>query len=188
MAMNLTTQVREIAIVTTAVARGDLTKKIGVEVQGEIASLKDTINTMVDRLGTFAFEVSKVAREVGTDGTLGGQAQVENVEGKWKDLTENVNTMASNLTSQVRGISTVTQAIANGDMSQKIEVEAAGEILVLKETINNMVDRLSIFSNEVQRVAKDVGVDGKMGGQADVAGIGGRWKEITTGERSQTLN
>ena len=185
MAMNLTTQVREIARVTTAVARGDLTKKIGVEVQGEIASLKDTINTMVDRLGTFAFEVSKVAREVGTDGTLGGQAQVDNVEGKWKDLTENVNTMASNLTSQVRGISTVTQAIANGDMSQKIEVEAAGEILVLKETINNMVDRLSIFSNEVQRVAKDVGVDGKMGGQADVAGIGGRWKEITTGTLMQ---
>lgn len=184
MAMNLTTQVREIAKVTTAVAKGDLTKKIGVEVQGEIASLKDTINTMVDRLGTFAFEVSKVAREVGTDGTLGGQAQVDNVEGKWKDLTENVNTMASNLTSQVRGISTVTQAIANGDMSQKIEVEAAGEILVLKETINNMVDRLSIFSNEVQRVAKDVGVDGKMGGQADVAGIGGRWKEITTGMSS----
>ncbi|KUJ22580.1 two-component osmosensing histidine-kinase [Mollisia scopiformis] len=188
MAMNLTTQVREIAKVTTAVAKGDLTKKIGVEVQGEIASLKDTINTMVDRLGTFAFEVSKVAREVGTDGTLGGQAQVDNVEGKWKDLTENVNTMASNLTSQVRGISTVTQAIANGDMSQKIEVEAAGEILVLKETINNMVDRLSIFSNEVQRVAKDVGVDGKMGGQADVAGIGGRWKEITTDVNTMAMN
>ncbi|KAG9237619.1 putative hybrid signal transduction histidine kinase J [Amylocarpus encephaloides] len=188
MAMNLTTQVREIAKVTTAVAKGDLTKKIGVEVQGEIASLKDTINTMVDRLGTFAFEVSKVAREVGTDGTLGGQARVENVEGKWKDLTENVNTMASNLTSQVRGISTVTQAIANGDMSQKIDVEAAGEILVLKETINNMVDRLSIFSNEVQRVAKDVGVDGKMGGQADVAGIGGRWKEITTDVNTMAMN
>ncbi|CCU76820.1 putative autoinducer 2 sensor kinase/phosphatase luxQ/two component histidine kinase [Blumeria hordei DH14] len=188
MAMNLTTQVREIAKVTTAVAKGDLTKKIGVEVQGEIASLKDTINTMVDRLGTFAFEVSKVAREVGTDGTLGGQAQVDNVEGKWKDLTENVNTMASNLTSQVRGISTVTQAIANGVMSQKIEVEAAGEILVLKETINNMVDRLSIFSNEVQRVAKDVGVDGKMGGQADVAGIGGRWKEITTDVNTMAQN
>lgn len=184
MAMNLTTQVREIAKVTTAVARGDLSQKIGVEVQGEIASLKNTINSMVDRLGTFAFEVSKVAREVGTDGTLGGQAQVANVEGKWKDLTENVNTMASNLTSQVRGISTVTQAIANGDMSQKIEVEAAGEILVLKETINNMVSRLSIFSNEVQRVARDVGVDGKMGVQADVAGIGGRWKEITTGKPS----
>ncbi|TVY47153.1 Histidine protein kinase [Lachnellula occidentalis] len=188
MAMNLTTQVREIAKVTTAVAKGDLTKKIGVEMKGEIGFMKDTINTMVDRLGTFAFEVSKVAREVGTDGTLGGQARVENVEGKWKDLTENVNTMASNLTSQVRGISTVTQAIANGDMSQKIEVEAAGEILVLKETINNMVDRLSIFSNEVQRVARDVGVDGKMGGQADVAGIGGRWKEITTDVNTMAMN
>ncbi|KAK3393005.1 putative histidine kinase group protein [Podospora didyma] len=188
MAMNLTTQVREIAKVTTAVARGDLTKKIGVQVQGEILDLKNTINTMVDRLGTFAFEVSKVAREVGTDGTLGGQAQVDNVEGKWKDLTENVNTMASNLTSQVRGISTVTQAIANGDMSRKIDVEAKGEILILKETINNMVDRLSIFCNEVQRVAKDVGVDGIMGGQADVAGLKGRWKEITTDVNTMANN
>ncbi|KAL2016417.1 hypothetical protein VTK56DRAFT_3538 [Thermocarpiscus australiensis] len=188
MAMNLTTQVREIAKVTTAVARGDLTKKIGVEVQGEILDLKNTINTMVDRLGTFAFEVSKVAREVGTEGTLGGQAQVDNVEGKWKDLTENVNTMARNLTSQVRGISTVTQAIANGDMSRKIDVEAKGEILVLKETINNMVDRLSIFCNEVQRVAKDVGVDGIMGGQADVAGLKGRWKEITTDVNTMANN
>ncbi|KAH6853769.1 hypothetical protein B0I37DRAFT_15141 [Chaetomium sp. MPI-CAGE-AT-0009] len=188
MAMNLTTQVREIAKVTTAVARGDLTKKIGVEVQGEILDLKNTINTMVDRLGTFAFEVSKVAREVGTDGTLGGQAQVDNVEGKWKDLTENVNTMARNLTSQVRGISTVTQAIANGDMSRKIDVEAKGEMLILKETINNMVDRLSIFCNEVQRVAKDVGVDGIMGGQADVAGLKGRWKEITTDVNTMANN
>jgi osomolarity two-component system sensor histidine kinase NIK1 len=188
MAMNLTTQVREIAKVTTAVARGDLTKKIGVEVQGEILDLKNTIITMVDRLGTFAFEVSKVAREVGTDGTLGGQAQVDNVEGKWKDLTENVNTMARNLTSQVRGISTVTQAIANGDMSRKIDVEAKGEILILKETINNMVDRLSIFCNEVQRVAKDVGVDGIMGGQADVAGLKGRWKEITTDVNTMANN
>ncbi|KAK5663261.1 hypothetical protein OQA88_3688 [Cercophora sp. LCS_1] len=188
MAMNLTTQVREIAKVTTAVAKGDLTKKIGVEVQGEMQDLKNTINTMVDRLGTFAFEVSKVAREVGTDGTLGGQAQVDNVEGKWKDLTENVNTMASNLTSQVRGISTVTQAIANGDMSRKIDVEAKGEILILKETINNMVDRLSIFCNEVQRVAKDVGVDGIMGGQADVAGLKGRWKEITTDVNTMANN
>jgi osomolarity two-component system sensor histidine kinase NIK1 len=211
MAMNLTTQVREIAKVTTAVARGDLTKKIGVEVQGEILDLKNTINTMVDRLGTFALEVSKVAREVGTDGTLGGQAQVDNVEGKWKDLTENVNTMARNLTSQVRpdypfpeggidshslltrlaqvrGISTVTQAIANGDMSRKIDVEAKGEILILKETINNMVDRLSIFCNEVQRVAKDVGVDGIMGGQADVAGLKGRWKEITTDVNTMANN
>ncbi|TLS29345.1 hypothetical protein PpBr36_01159 [Pyricularia pennisetigena] len=188
MAMNLTTQVREIANVTSAVAAGDLSKKIRVEVKGEILDLKNTINTMVDRLGTFAFEVSKVARAVGTDGTLGGQAQVENVEGKWKDLTENVNTMASNLTSQVRGISTVTQAIANGDMSRKIDVEAKGEILILKETINNMVDRLSIFCNEVQRVAKDVGVDGIMGGQADVAGLKGRWKEITTDVNTMANN
>nr|AAD09491.1 histidine kinase FIK [Fusarium vanettenii] len=188
MAMNLTTQVREIAKVTTAVAKGDLTKKIGVEVKGEILELKNTINQMVDRLGTFAVEVSKVAREVGTDGTLGGQAQVANVEGKWKDLTENVNTMASNLTVQVRSISTVTQAIANGDMSQKIKVGANGEIQVLKETINNMVDRLSSFCYEVQRVAKDVGVDGKMGAQADVAGLDGRWKEITTDVNTMASN
>ncbi|KAL2756354.1 hypothetical protein ACRALDRAFT_2042493 [Sodiomyces alcalophilus JCM 7366] len=188
MAMNLTTQVREIARITTAVAKGDLTKKIGVPVQGEMQDLKNTINTMVDRLGTFAFEVSKVAREVGTDGTLGGQAKVENVEGKWKDLTENVNTMASNLTLQVRSISTVTQAIANGEMSQKIEVEASGEIRVLKETINNMVDRLSNFCNEVQRVAKDVGVDGKMGAQADVAGLNGRWREITSDVNTMASN
>lgn len=188
MAMNLTTQVREIAKVTTAVARGDLTKKIGVEAKGEIWELKNTINQMVDRLGTFAVEVSKVAREVGTDGTLGGQAQVANVEGKWKDLTENVNTMASNLTVQVRSISAVTQAIANGDMSQTIDVEANGEIQVLKETINNMVSRLSSFCYEVQRVAKDVGVDGKMGAQADVAGLNGRWKEITTDVNTMASN
>ncbi|KAL6869643.1 histidine kinase osmosensor [Amphichorda felina] len=188
MAMNLTTQVREIAKVTTAVAKGDLTKKIGVEVKGEILEMKNTINQMVDRLGTFAFEVSKVAREVGTDGTLGGQAQVANVEGKWKDLTENVNTMASNLTVQVRSISAVTQAIANGDMSQTIDVQANGEIQVLKETINNMVSRLSSFCYEVQRVAKDVGVDGKMGAQADIAGLDGRWKEITTDVNTMAAN
>ncbi|EJP70349.1 putative histidine kinase NIK1p [Beauveria bassiana ARSEF 2860] len=188
MAMNLTTQVREIAKVTTAVAKGDLTKKIGVEVQGEILELKNTINQMVDRLGTFAVEVSKVAREVGTEGTLGGQAQVANVEGKWKDLTENVNTMASNLTVQVRSISAVTQAIANGDMSRTIDVEANGEIKVLKETINNMVGRLSSFCYEVQRVAKDVGVDGKMGAQADIAGLNGRWKEITTDVNTMAAN
>ncbi|KAJ1331413.1 osomolarity two-component system, sensor histidine kinase NIK1 [Microdochium nivale] len=188
MAMNLTTQVREISKVTTAVARGDLTKKIGVPVKGELLELKNTINSMVDRLGTFAFEVSKVALEVGTDGTLGGQARVDDVEGKWKDLTENVNTMALNLTSQVRSISTVTQAIADGDMSQKIDVQAKGEILVLKETINNMVDRLSVFCNEVQRVAKDVGVDGKMGGQADVGGLKGRWKEITADVNTMATN
>ncbi|KAI1341563.1 putative histidine kinase group protein [Xylariaceae sp. FL0016] len=188
MAMNLTTQVREISRVTAAVARGDLTKKIGVEVRGEILELKLTINSMVDRLGTFAFEVSKVAREVGTDGTLGGQARVDGVEGKWRDLTQNVNTMALNLTSQVRGISTVTQAIADGDMSQKIDVKAKGEILILKETINNMVDRLSVFCNEVQRVARDVGVDGKMGGQADVGGLKGRWKEITADVNTMATN
>ncbi|KAI0136633.1 hypothetical protein BJ170DRAFT_699098 [Xylariales sp. AK1849] len=188
MAMNLTTQVREISKVTTAVARGDLSTKITVEVRGEILALKQTINSMVDRLGTFAFEVSKVAREVGTDGTLGGQARVDDVEGKWKDLTENVNTMASNLTSQVRGISTVTQAIADGDMGQKIGVEAKGEVAVLKETINNMVDRLSVFCNEVQRVARDVGVDGKMGGQADVGGLKGRWKEITADVNTMATN
>ncbi|KAI9682174.1 MAG: histidine kinase osmosensor [Caeruleum heppii] len=188
MAMNLTTQVREIAKVTTAVAKGDLSKKIGVEVQGEILDLKNTINTMVDRLGTFAFEVSKVAREVGTDGTLGGQANVKNVEGKWMELTKNVNTMAQNLTAQVRGISIVTQAIASGDLSQKIDVQASGEVLLLKDTINDMVDKLAIFANEVKRVARDVGVDGKMGGQANVEGIGGRWKEITEDVNTMAQN
>uniref|UniRef100_A0A093XSG6 histidine kinase n=1 Tax=Talaromyces marneffei PM1 TaxID=1077442 RepID=A0A093XSG6_TALMA len=179
MANNLTTHVREIAEVTTAVAKGDLTRKVTANVQGEILDLKNTINDMVDRLNKFAFEVSKVAREVGTDGTLGGQAKVDNVEGKWKDLTDNVNTMAQNLTSQVRGISDVTQAIAKGDLSKKIEVHAQGEILTLKVTINNMVDRLAKFATELKRVARDVGVDGKMGGQANVEGIAGRWKEIT---------
>lgn len=211
MAMNLTIQVREIANVTTAVARGDLSKRIGVEAQGEILDLKNTINTMVDRLSTFAFEVSKVAREVGTDGTLGGQAQVENLEGKWKDLTENVNVMALNLTIQVsglqrdeqsmlsviilvtnivqvRGISSVTQAIANGDMSRKIDVEASGEILILKDTINDMVDRLNSFCDQVQRVARDVGIEGILGGQADVAGLKGRWKEITTDVNTMANN
>ncbi|RAH40329.1 putative two-component osmosensing histidine kinase (Bos1) [Aspergillus brunneoviolaceus CBS 621.78] len=179
MANNLTTQVREIADVTTAVAKGDLTKKVTANVQGEILDLKSTINGMVDRLNTFAFEVSKVAREVGTDGTLGGQAKVDNVEGKWKDLTDNVNTMAQNLTSQVRSISDVTQAIAKGDLSKKIEVHAQGEILTLKVTINHMVDRLAKFATELKKVARDVGVDGKMGGQANVEGIAGTWKEIT---------
>ncbi|KAJ5590559.1 hypothetical protein N7450_004531 [Penicillium hetheringtonii] len=179
MANNLTTQVREIADVTTAVAKGDLTKKVTANVQGEILDLKSTINGMVDRLNTFAFEVSKVAREVGTDGTLGGQAKVDNVEGKWKDLTDNVNTMAQNLTSQVRSISDVTQAIAKGDLSKKIEVHAQGEILTLKVTINHMVGRLAKFAMELKKVARDVGVDGKMGGQANVEGIAGTWKEIT---------
>ena len=180
MAMNLTTQVREIAEVTTAVAKGDLSKKVEAEVQGEILALKITINTMVDRLSTFAFEVSRVAREVGTEGTLGGQAEVQNVEGKWKDLTDNVNVMAGNLTNQVRNISDVTQAIARGDMSQRIKVAARGEVRTLRDTINDMVTRLDAWSLAVKRVARDVGVDGKMGGQAEVEGITGRWKEITT--------
>ena len=179
MAMNLTTQVREIASVTTAVAKGDLSRKVTAEVRGEILDLKVTINSMVDQLNNFAFEVSKVAREVGTDGTLGGQANVDNVEGKWAELTENVNTMALNLTQQVRGISDVTQAIASGDLSQKIEVDARGEVLKLKVTINNMVDQLDAFARELKRVARDVGVEGKMGGQASVHNVSGRWKEIT---------
>jgi osomolarity two-component system sensor histidine kinase NIK1 len=188
MAMNLTTQVREIAEVTTAVARGDLSKKVKAEVQGEILSLKITINTMVDRLNTFAQEVSKVAREVGTDGNLGGQAQVENVEGKWKDLTDNVNTMAQNLTLQVRSISEVTQAIAKGDMTRRVHVDAEGEIRLLKDTINDMVTRLDDWSLAVKRVARDVGVDGKMGGQANVRDIDGRWKEITTDVNTMAQN
>ncbi|KAI4786762.1 hypothetical protein E4T44_13795, partial [Aureobasidium sp. EXF-8845] len=188
MANNLTTQVREIAHVTKAVARGDLSKKVGAEVKGEILELKVTINTMVDRLSTFAFEVSKVAREVGTEGVLGGQAQVENVEGKWKDLTDNVNTMANNLTNQVRNISDVTQAIARGDMTQVIKVHAQGEILLLKNTINDMVGRLDNWSLAVKRVARDVGVDGKMGGQAEVEGISGRWKEITSDVNTMAQN
>lgn len=179
MANNLTTQVREIAEVTTAVARGDLSKKVEAEVQGEILELKITINLMVDRLSTFAFEVSRVAREVGTEGTLGGQAEVLHVEGKWKDLTDNVNVMAGNLTNQVRSISAVTQAIARGDMSQRIEVDAQGEIQTLRDTINDMVARLDTWSNELKRVARDVGVDGIMGGQAKVEDITGRWREIT---------
>jgi len=179
MANNLTTQVREIATVTTAVANGDLSKKVTADVQGEILALKITINSMVDKLNTFAFQVSKVAREVGTEGTLGGQAQVDNVEGKWRDLTDNVNIMASNLTSQVRSISDVTQAIAAGNLDKKIEVDAQGEILTLKVTINNMVERLANFAHELRRVARDVGVNGKMGGQANVKDVSGRWKEIT---------
>ncbi|KAL2808281.1 hypothetical protein BJX63DRAFT_409740 [Aspergillus granulosus] len=178
MAMNLTTQVREIAEVTTAVAMGDLTKKVTADVKGEIADLKDTINGMVDKLNQFAFEVSKVAQEVGVDGTLGGQAVVVNIDGKWKDLTNNVNTMAHNLTLQVRSISHVTQAIARGDLSKKIEVHAQGEILTLKNTINNMVEQLDRFAQELKRVARDVGVEGKMGGQANAVGMQGQWKEI----------
>lgn len=188
MAMNLTTQVREIASVTTAVARGDLSRKVTAEAKGEILNLKVTINSMVDRLNSFAFEVSKVAREVGTDGTLGGQAKVDNVEGKWEELTNNVNIMAFNLTEQVRGISDVTQAIARGDLSQKIEVQAQGEVLKLKVTVNDMVDQLDTFARELKRVARDVGVDGKMGGQANVDNVSGRWKEITTDVNTMAEN
>jgi HAMP domain-containing protein/CheY-like chemotaxis protein len=178
MASNLTSQVRNIADVTTAVARGDLTRKITVEVKGEIAELKGTINTMVDQLGAFASEVTRVAREVGTEGVLGGQANVPGVAGTWKDLTDNVNAMAGNLTSQVRNIALVTTAVANGDLSQKITVDVRGEILDLKNTINAMVDSLRIFADEVTRVAKEVGTEGKLGGQAEVPGATGTWRAL----------
>lgn len=179
MASNLTSQVREIASVTTAVARGDLSKKVKADVKGEILDLKITINSMVDQLNNFASEVIRLAEEVGTQGKLGGQARVENVKGKWAELTENVNFMAKNLTEQVRGISDVTQAIARGDLEQKIDVEAQGEVLTLKVTVNNMVDQLASFAKELRRVAKDVGVMGKLGGQANVDNVSGRWREIT---------
>ena len=161
-------QVRNIAEVTTAVASGDLSKKITVDVSGEILQLKDTINTMVDQLNAFASEVTRVAREVGTEGKLGGQADVRGVAGTWKDLTDNVNSMASNLTGQVRNIAEVTTAIANGDLSKKITVDVRGEILELKDTINTMVDQLNAFAAEVTRVAREVGTEGKLGGQAEV--------------------
>ena len=179
MAGNLTAQVRNIADVTTAVANGDLGKKITVDVKGEILELKNTINTMVDQLSSFAAEVTRVAREVGTEGKLGGQAQVKGVSGTWKDLTDNVNFMASNLTSQVRNIANVTTAVANGDLSKKITVDVKGEILELKNTINTMVDQLNSFASEVTRVAREVGTEGKLGGQADVKGVSGTWKDLT---------
>ena len=179
MAGNLTGQVRNIADVTTAVARGDLSKKITVAVRGEILELKNTINTMVDQLSAFASEVTRVAREVGTQGQLGGQADVPGVGGTWKDLTDNVNAMASNLTNQVRNIADVTTAVARGDLSKKITVDARGEILELKDTVNTMVDQLSSFAAEVTRVAKEVGTEGQLGGQADVRGVAGTWKDLT---------
>ncbi len=179
MAGNLTGQVRNIAEVTTAVANGDLSKKVTVEVQGEILELKNTVNTMVDQLNAFANEVTRVAREVGTEGKLGGQAEVRGVGGTWKDLTDNVNLMAANLTSQVRNIAEVTTAVAKGDLSKQITVEGQGEILELKETINTMVDQLNAFANEVTRVAREVGTEGKLGGQAEVRGVAGTWKELT---------
>src|SRR5437762_3280214 len=173
MASNLTGQVRNIADVTIAVASGDLSKKITVDVRGEILQLKDTINTMVDQLNAFASEVSRVAREVGTEGKLGGQAQVPGIGGTWKDLTDNVNSMASNLTNQVRNIAEVTIAVANGDLSRKITVDVRGEILQLKEAINTMVEQLRSFASEVTRVAREVGTEGRLGGQAVVPGVAG---------------
>ena len=188
MANNLTSQVRNIADVTTAVARGDLSRKITVEVKGEILELKNTINTMVDQLNGFAGEVSRVAREVGTEGKLGGQAEVPGVAGTWKDLTDNVNFMASNLTGQVRNIADVATAIAKGDLSSKITVEVKGEILALKNTINTMVDQLNAFAGEVSRVAREVGTDGKLGGQATVEGVAGTWKDLTENVNSMASN
>jgi HAMP domain-containing protein/CheY-like chemotaxis protein/signal transduction histidine kinase len=179
MASNLTGQVRNIAEVATAVARGDLSRKITVDVKGEILELKDTLNTMVDQLRAFASEVTRVAREVGTDGKLGGQAQVSGIAGTWKDLTDSVNAMAGNLTGQVRNIADVATAIANGDLSKKITVNVSGEILLLKETINTMVDQLNAFAGEVTRVAREVGTDGRLGGQANVPGVAGTWKDLT---------
>ncbi len=188
MARNLTAQVRNIAEVTTAVAKGDLSKKITVDVKGEVADLKGTINTMVDQLNSFAGEVTRVAREVGTEGRLGGQAQVEGVAGTWKDLTDSVNTMAANLTAQVRNIAEVTTAVATGDLSKKITVSVRGEVLELKTTINTMVDQLNSFAAEVTRVAREVGTEGRLGGQADVRGVAGTWKDLTDSVNSMAGN
>ena len=188
MASNLTGQVRNIAEVATAVARGDLSRKITVDVRGEILELKDTLNTMVDQLRAFASEVTRVAREVGTDGKLGGQAQVPGVAGTWKDLTDSVNSMASNLTGQVRNIAEVATAIASGDLSKKITVNVSGEILLLKETINTMVDQLNAFAGEVTRVAREVGSEGRLGGQANVPGVAGTWKDLTDSVNSMAGN
>ncbi|EIE78286.1 hypothetical protein RO3G_02990 [Rhizopus delemar RA 99-880] len=188
MAANLTTQVRSIAEVTKAVARGDLSKKIYVETQGEILDLKNTVNNMVDQLNVFAAEVTRVAKEVGTDGKLGGQALVPNVDGTWMDLTDNVNHMATNLTNQVRSIAEVTKAVALGDLSKKIEVESGGEILDLKNIVNSMVDQLRIFASEVTRVAKEVGTEGKLGGQANVRGVAGTWMDLTDNVNTMAAN
>src|SRR5215217_3558099 len=188
MASNLTNQVRNIAEVATAIASGDLSRKITVDVRGEILELKDTLNTMVDRLNAFASEVSRVAREVGTEGKLGGQAQVPDVGGTWKDLTDNVNSMASNLTGQVRNIAEVATAVANGDLSKKITVDVRGELLELKNTMNIMVDQLNSFASEVTRVAREVGTEGKLGGQAEVKGVAGTWKDLTDNVNSMASN
>lgn len=188
MADNLTTQVRDIIKVTTAIAKGDLTQKIEAQCKGEIFELKNTINSMVEQLQQFAREVTKIAKEVGTEGRLGGQATVHDVEGTWKDLTQNVNGMAMNLTTQVREIATVTTAVAKGDLGKRISVEAQGEILDLKNTINTMVDRLSTFAFEVSKVAREVGTDGTLGGQAQVENVEGKWKDLTENVNVMALN
>jgi len=188
MASNLTAQVRNISEVTIAVASGDLSKKITVDVRGEILQLKEAINTMVDQLRSFAAEVTRVAREVGTEGRLGGQAVVPGVAGTWKDLTDNVNLLAANLTTQVRNIAEVTTAVARGDLSRKITVDVKGEILELKNTINTMVDQLNAFASEVTRVAREVGTEGRLGGQAAVPGVAGTWKDLTDNVNSMASN
>src|SRR5205809_1072425 len=179
LANNLTAQVRNIAKVTTAVAKGDLSQKITVDAKGEILELKNTINTLVDQLNSFAAEVTRVAKEVGTEGRLGGQADVKGVSGTWKDLTDNVNFMASNLTKQVRGIVKVVTAVANGDLNQKFVLEAKGQVAALAETINNMTDTLRTFADQVTSVAREVGIEGKLGGQAKVPGAAGTWRDLT---------
>src|SRR5436190_1452456 len=179
MAGNLTAQVRNIAEVATAIARGDLSRKITVDVRGEILQLKETLNTMVDQLNRFAGEVTRVAREVGTEGRLGGQAAVPGVAGTWKDLTDSVNSMAGNLTAQVRNIAEVTTAVAQSGLAWRRTVDVRGEMLLLKETLNTMVEQLRSFAAEVTRVAREVGTDGRLGGQAVVPGVGGTWKDLT---------
>src|SRR5436190_12100514 len=188
MAQNLTDQVREIASVTTAVAHGDLTQKIERPAQGEILQLQQTINTMVDQLRTFATEVTRVARDVGTEGVLGGQAQIEGVQGMWNELTVNVNAMAENLTTQVRDISMVTTAVAKGDLTQKVQANCKGEILALKNIINSMVGQLKQFAQEVTKIAKEVGTDGILGGQATVHDVEGTWKDLTENVNGMAMN
>src|SRR6202030_2902060 len=188
MARNLTGQVRNIAEVSTAIARGDLSRKITVDVKGEILQLKETINTMVDQLNGFAAEVTRLAREVGTEGKLGGQALVPGVAGTWKDLTDNVNVMANNLTNQVRGIVKVVTAVANGDLRQRLTVDVSGEILELKQTMNTMVDQLNAFAGEVTRVAREGGTEGRLGGQGQGPGVAGTWKDLTDNVNSMASN
>ena len=188
MAANLTDQVRDIALVTTAVANGDLSRKVTADVRGEMLDLKQTVNTMVEQLRSFAHEVTRVAREVGTDGRLGGQADVQGASGTWRDLTDNVNQLAENLTRQVRNIAQVTKAVARGDLSQKITVDARGEVAELKDTINTMVEQLSGFADEVTRVAREVGTEGRLGGQARVSGIAGTWRDLTDSVNSMATN